>query len=199
MEKEAKNKQQTLQKNTGQSSKAVVKQQPSLLEALLKNTPNKDLIKQFGTLTMHKVLQSDTLCIASLKRAYKEEAVETALIILLYETVKYFDNKIDESIISEIAAEIMSTYPSLSFEDVFVLLKEIKESGVYNLTPSIILNKLKKYWESRMDMAEKLSYSKHLQQKDVGDRTNNMRELMKEAGKLAEKYHAGKLFERTEL
>jgi len=146
---------------------AIVK--PGMMQMILE-TSKVELIRTYGQLTLHQILENKPPSIAALKRVHGDNA-ERALAVIILEASTAFDEALPKEIAIEAAVELAVTYYSLSLEDFYLMLTQLKKSKIYGrFTINKLLAATEAYFENRCAEAERLSLNKHLAGKYVEPR-----------------------------
>ncbi|MBS2100690.1 hypothetical protein [Carboxylicivirga linearis] len=128
---------------------------------------SRDLIKAFANLTPERVLGGNYKSMALIRKEEGEEKAEQALAILLADTALAFGESLTKEMALYFATEILNAYYWLSLEDCFIVLNRIKRGKLYGkLNLNTFLNAFETYNKERLNMADDLSFSKHLEIKE---------------------------------
>lgn len=150
----------------------------TIVDKMIVNTSSKqEVMKYFNKLTIHDVVGNNNYkSMRAIARQYDDEGeqkVTNCLKVLLIDFSTAFEKRWSESKALDTAVELYySEYSYLTLEDVFVLLKIIKESD-FSFTPASFSKHLKKYAEKRFEVAERISMNEHLANKftDISPRS----------------------------
>ncbi|MBN2668766.1 MAG: hypothetical protein JXR60_06010 [Bacteroidales bacterium] len=112
-----------------------------------------DLIRQFSSLSLDKIVKTGYPSIGSLKKVYGEEKAEKVTAMVLADLSHSFNNELSPEHIQEITAEISSSLmANISIEDVYLVCRKIKRSKNYGkLNVNKILLSLEEHFENRCE------------------------------------------------
>lgn len=169
---------------------------PLIVHALVAKTSKLALIRQFGGLSLAKIVKDPPPSIGALARQYDPERAEKFVGVLVQDLSESFGGDLTERMVDEIAATIAGTpLRSLSLEDVFLVCQGIKETDQRGrLTVNKVMVALKGYANKRMEAFRRHHENQHLAGKFI-DRDRSTADPEFEA--YAKKYHIEKLAEKA--
>lgn len=139
------------------------KQTKGIMQAILEGSSNRDLVRTFGAVTMHDAMNSPHPGIGVAVQKYGRDKVERVLAVMVAETAAYFEGNMGSEQALDISAEIVTKYPYIKLEDIWVALNELKNKEIFGkLTSNKILSQIKRYLNKRLQAAEQQSYNEHL-------------------------------------
>lgn len=154
--------------------------QHGLMPMLSKGASRAEIVRNFGSLTPEKIITNKYPSIAKIKRYYDTEKTEAMIGYLLIQTSEAFDNTLDEEQAIEIAADMGSTFPYFSLEDVFFVLQRMKRQRLYGkLTVNKVLAAFEEYDKERTKRAEEMNWNDHLSNKENPNADDRSLSLLK--------------------
>lgn len=141
---------------TGQSKK-------SLMEMVAAKASRLDIVKHFSKMTMFDIIRNkEKKGFRQLTKKHGEEKVINAIALLLRDTSNNYDKVWSKDKCQECAIDLYySEYYYLSLEDLFVLLKEVKENESFFTLPNFKKH-LAKYAERKLKAAENAALNQHM-------------------------------------
>jgi glucose-6-phosphate 1-dehydrogenase len=150
---------------------------------ILDKASNIALIREFGSLTTKKILESNPPAVAKLKRQYGIKKTESVIGALLSDLSQSFDGSLEREEIEEIAAEITSSRLSnLSMEEVYMACRRIKmaDNNFSKLNVNKVLKVMERQLRDRIEAFGLYNQNRHLSSKRSDpNRTNGLEETKK--------------------
>ncbi len=129
---------------------------------LFAGASNREIIRQFATLTTEKIIRSKFPSIALIRRKNGEEKTEKALAVLLADSAMAFGEELSPEQALYFASEISSEFYFLTFEECFIVLQKLKKSKLYGkLCLNTFLTAFDDYANERMKIIERINYNEH--------------------------------------
>jgi hypothetical protein len=126
---------------------------PTSTSVILKKGDKREIIKALDMVNPHSLLMDTTIpSMSKLTRQYGDEMIEQAVAMMIQDASVFVGKKMDKEQVIDTAVEILNTYPyrSLKLEEIYLICKEIKSAENYgNLTPSKMMNAVKRFWKDR--------------------------------------------------
>jgi len=147
------------------------KVKPAVFQKVLEKASKRDLIRQFGTLSVQSIIKDEYPTIGQLKRTYPVKQLEKVCSVILADLSESFNGELEDDDIEEISAELNSTmiFLNLTIEDVFLACRDIKSSDTFGkLSVNKVLSAFKKHFDKRSNLIQNKNENEHLSHKFSG-------------------------------
>ncbi len=155
-----------------------------MMQMISEGTSRVEIARKYGAITPATILTGNFASLARLRKDRTPKEVETALAILLIDASRAFDSILDKETAYEIAIAIHTRYYYLTLEDCYLVLERMKTKIIYGkLNMNKFLAEFEAYATERIEMADDMSYNRHLATSDAGTNrgcdTASVKEIMK--------------------
>lgn len=131
-----------------------------------------DLIGAFGTLTLKSIINEQYPSISYLEKVHGKEIVQQTIAIIVADLNQSFNGDLTKEDILEIVEETLTGITrNLSLEDIYLVCRLVKVSGVYKLRVPSLLKAINDHLNEKSNTIANENYNKHLATKFKGERT----------------------------